>query len=190
MDDRVWTRRLRWRLRGARLWPTFALLTLLDGLLLHHHPIAGDSTRVFSGILLAGFFNLAAIVLIAPLVSRRLRGGRPREIADDRAGTIVIAAVTVVLALIGLGHAHAVDDANRAMAAQLAAAQRYFAAQAPPEYRRNRARISTWKQSDDLFRTCIPGPDRDHALCVFVTTDTQPPGVRLDPDHEPNPVEH
>jgi hypothetical protein len=187
MDDRVWTRRLRWRLRGARLWPTFALLTLLDGLLLHRHPIAGDRTGVLAGILLAGFLNLVALVLLAPLLSRRLRSGRPREIADDRAGTIVIAAVTVALAVIGLGHAGAVDDANRAMAEQLAAAQRYFAAQAPPEYFRNRARIDTWKQSDDLFRTCIPGPDPGHALCVFVTTDTRPPGVRLDPDHEPNP---
>jgi hypothetical protein len=187
MEDRVWTRRLRWRLRGARLWPTFALLTVLDGLLLHHHPVAGDSTAIVSGILLAGFLNLIAIVVLAPLLSRRLRGVRPREIADDRAGTTVIAGVTVALAAIGLAHAGAVDDANRAMADQLAAAERYFAAQAPPEYRRNRAQIDTWKQSDSLFRTCIPGPDADHALCVFVTTDTRPPRVRLDPDHVPNP---
>jgi hypothetical protein len=186
MDDRVWTRRLRWRLRGARLWPTFALLTVLDGLLVHHHPIAGDRTGVLAGILLAGFLNLVGIVVLAPLLSRRLRWRRPREIADDRAGTVVITAVTVVLATIGLAHAGAVDDANRAMAEQLAAARRYFATQAPPEYRRNRTQIDTRKQSDDLFRTCIPGPDPEHALCVFVTTDTSPPGVRLDPDHEPN----
>jgi hypothetical protein len=188
MDDRVWTRRLRWRLRGARLWPTFALLTVLDGLLLHHHPIAGDRTGVLAGILLAGFFNLVAIVLAGPLLSRLLRGARPREIADDRAGTIAVAVVTVALAAIGLAHADAVDDANRAMDAQLAAARRYFATEAPPEYRVNRFHISTWKQSDDLFRTCIPGPDANHALCVFVATDTQPPRVRLDPDHEPNPL--
>jgi hypothetical protein len=188
MEDRVWTRRLRWKLRGARLWPTFALLTLLDGLLLHHHPIAGDRTGVFAGALLAGFLNLGAVVVLAPLLSRRLRPGRPREIADDRAGTVVIAAVTVALAAIGLAHAGAVDEAERAMAEQLAAARRYFAAQAPPEYRRNLDRIDTWKQSDDFFRTCIPGPDRDHALCVFVTTDGQPPGIRLDPDHQPNSV--
>ena len=54
MEDRIWTRRLRWRLRGARLWPTFAVLTVLDGLLLHHNPIAGDSTSVLAGVLLAG----------------------------------------------------------------------------------------------------------------------------------------
>jgi hypothetical protein len=188
MDDRVWTRRLRWRLRGARLWPLFAFLTVLDGLLLHDHPIAGDRTGVFAGMLLAGFFNLVAIVALAPLLARRLRGSRPREIADDRAGTVAIAGVTALLVGLGLGHAHAVDAANRAMADQLAAARRYFDAQAPPEYRRNRARLNTSKQSDNLFRTCIPGPDADHALCVFVNTDTSPPGVRLDPDHEPNGI--
>ena len=190
MDDRVWTRRLRWRLRGARLWPAFAFLTLFDGFLLHHNPIAGDSTSVVGGILLAGFSNLVAIVAVAPLLSRRLRGELPREIADDRAGTVAVLGVTALFVGLGLGHAHAVDRANRAMAQQLAAARRYFAAQAPPEYRRNRARIDTWKQSDDLFRTCIPGADAEHALCVFVTTDTEPPGVRLDTNHVPNPPGH
>jgi hypothetical protein len=187
-DERVWTRRLRWRLRGAWLWPAFALLTLLDGLLLHHHPIAGDRTGVFPGVLLAGFLNLAGIAALAPLLSRRLRRDAPREVADDRAGTVVVVAVTVVLAAVGLAHAGAVSDSNRAMAEQLAAARRYFALQAPPVYRQNLARMDTWKQSDDLFRTCIPGADRDHALCVFVTTDSHPPGVRLDPDHQPNSV--
>ena len=190
MDDRVWTRRLRWRLRGARLWPAFAFLTLFDGFLLHHNPIAGDSTGVVPGVLLAGFLNLIALVLLAPLLSRALRGSRPQEIADDRAGTVLIVGVTATLAAIGLAHAGAVDDANRAMAEQLAAARRYFEVQAPPEYRRNRAQIDTWKQSDDLFRTCIPGPDAEHALCVFVTTDTHPPGVRLDTNHVPNPPGH
>ena len=187
MEDRIWTSRLRWRLRGARLWPTFAVLTLLDALLLHHNPIAGDSASVVGAFLLAGFINLIALVLIAPLLARRLRGWRPREIADDRAGTIVIAGVTVVLAVLGLVHAGAVDHANRAMAAQLSAARRYFDRAAPPEYRRNRGELSIWKQSDSFFRTCIPGPDREHALCVFVDTTSDPPQVRLDPAHVPNP---
>jgi hypothetical protein len=187
VEDRIWTSRLRWRLRGARLWPTFAVLTVVDGFLLHHNPIAGDSASVLGGILLAGFLNLIALVLLAPLLARRLHGRRPREIADDRAGTVVIAGVTVLLAAIGLAHAGSVDDANRAMAAQLAAARDYFERKAPPEYRINRSHISTWKQSDTFFRTCIPGPDRAHALCVFVDTATSPPDVRLDPAHVPNP---
>ena len=50
------------------------------------------------------------------------------------------------------------------------------------------ARIDTSKQADNLFRTCIPGADAEHALCVFVNTDSSPPAVRLDPDHEPNVI--
>ena len=187
MEDRIWTSRLRWRLRGARLWPTFTVLTVLDGLLLHHNPIAGDSTSVIGGILLAGFVNLIALVLLAPLLSRRLRGWRPREIADDRAGTVVVAGVTVAFLVLGFAHAGAVDDANHAMAAQLAAARRYFDRAAPPGYRSHRGELSIWKQSDTFFRTCIPGPDSSHALCVFVDTTSNPPDVRLDPAHVPNP---
>jgi hypothetical protein len=188
MEDRVWTSRLRWRLRGAWLWPLFVALTVFDGLLLHRHPIAGDRTGALPGMLLAGFFNLAAIVVAAPLLSRRLRGTRPKEIADDRAGVAAIVTVTVALGIIGLAHAGAVTDADHAMAAQLAAARRYFASQAPPAYRHDLARIDTWKQADDLYRTCVPGPDDEHALCVFVNTDSDPPGIQLDPDHEPNSV--
>jgi hypothetical protein len=189
MDDRVWTRRLRWRMRGARLWPVFALLTLLDGVLLHVNPVAGDSTAIVSGILLAGFLNLIGLVVLAPPLSRLLRRRRPVEIADDRAGTAVVLAVSAVLLVLGFAHSGAVGDAKRTMAAQLAAARRYFAANAPPEYRAHRGQIDTWKQSDDFFRTCIPGADRDHALCVFVSTDVSPPSVRLDPNHVPNPID-
>lgn len=187
-EERVWTARLRWRWRGAVLWPAFAALTLLDGLLLHHNPIAGDSTAIVPGVLLAGFLNLGAVAVLAPLASRRLRGGRPREVADDAAGTIVVVGVTVVLAALGLAHAAAVGAADRAMADQLAAARTYFAHQAPPEFRRHLGAMSTWKQSDDLFRTCISNDAGDRALCVFVTTAQSPPGVRLDPDRRPNSV--
>ena len=31
MEDRVWPSRLRWRIHGARLWPLFTLLTVVDG---------------------------------------------------------------------------------------------------------------------------------------------------------------
>jgi hypothetical protein len=32
--ERVWHRRLRWRLRGAWQWPVFVALTLADGIVL------------------------------------------------------------------------------------------------------------------------------------------------------------
>src|SRR5215217_2248050 len=43
MSERVWWTRLRWRLRGATMWPAFVPLVALDALLLHELPIAGDT---------------------------------------------------------------------------------------------------------------------------------------------------
>src|SRR3712207_6047721 len=39
---RGWVRRMRWRRRGAWLWPVFALATIADTVLLHVLPIAGN----------------------------------------------------------------------------------------------------------------------------------------------------
>ena len=40
-EERFWPTRVRWRLRGAWMWPTFVALTLLDGLVLHLLPPVG-----------------------------------------------------------------------------------------------------------------------------------------------------
>ena len=39
--ERLWWPRLRWRMRGAWQWPAFAVLTLLDGVLLTKLPFYG-----------------------------------------------------------------------------------------------------------------------------------------------------
>ena len=36
--ERLWIRRLRWRMRGAWQWPAFAVLTLVDALLITRLP--------------------------------------------------------------------------------------------------------------------------------------------------------
>jgi hypothetical protein len=79
-----------------------------------------------------------------------------------------------------------VRESRRAFALQAAAARAYLRANAPPEYRANIAFLSTWRQSADLFRTCVPGPDPDRWLCVYIRTDVSPPSVRPDPDHQSN----
>src|SRR4051794_1625275 len=95
---RLWTaRRLRWRMRGAWQWPSFAALTLLDGLLMHMPPIAGEGRGVRAGVFVALFFNLGAVALVAPPIARRLRRMRPdwpAIVADDRAGTTLVVLVT------------------------------------------------------------------------------------------------
>jgi hypothetical protein len=106
--EREWITRLRWRMRGAWLWPCFAVLTIADGLLLHHLPIYGDGPgSVVGAILLAGFANLFLVAVIAPLGGRRLRRRRPdlpRFVADNYAGTALVAAMAVAIVVGGLIH--------------------------------------------------------------------------------------
>jgi hypothetical protein len=45
--ESLWRSRLRWRLRGALLWPTFIVLTLVDAVMLGQLPISGDGGTDF-----------------------------------------------------------------------------------------------------------------------------------------------
>src|SRR6185312_11425023 len=87
--ERVWARRLRWRMRGAWQWPAFAALTLLDAVLLTRLPFYDEGPGTFvAGVLVAMFFNLLAVAVVGPLLGLRLRRMRPdlpRVIASDYA---------------------------------------------------------------------------------------------------------
>src|SRR3954449_8312348 len=93
-EDVRWTR-LRWRLRGATMWPAFVVGVIVDAALVHALPIAGETApEAFGAILLAFFFNLVAVAIGAPLAGRwlrRRRPGLPKVVADDRAGTALVA---------------------------------------------------------------------------------------------------
>ena len=187
--ERVWLRRMRWRMRGAWQWPAFIALTIADGLLIHALPLAGDGTGVVAGVILAGFFNLFAVAVLAPiagLVLRRRRRDLPRVIASDYAGTALLLGVTAVLLALGLAHRPAVQAGERAMAAQEAAVRGYVLSQAPRAYRAGLAEANTWKIEDDLFRTCVPEHGSTRWLCLMVDTSQRPPGVTVDEDHVPN----
>lgn len=188
--ERLWPARLRWRLRGATLWPAFAVALVVDTVLLRVLPIAGEGEGpIFGALLLAGFFNLLTVAVLAPVAGhllRRRRPALPRDVAQDRAGTALIGALALALAAGGLAHRPAVQRARDAFDRQAAAAREYLRANAPPEYRPNIALLNTWHQSADLFRTCVPGPDPDRWLCLFIRTDVSPPSVRPDPDHQSN----
>src|SRR5262245_46151998 len=115
--ERVWVARLRWRLRGAWLAPLVALLTLLDALLIHYRPLAGDGrTEWIAALLLACFLNLVAIAALAPLLGlalRRVRPDLPVVVARDRAGVALVLLVTAGLFVGGqLHHDAVVRNAN------------------------------------------------------------------------------
>src|SRR5205814_1212019 len=66
--ERFWTRRLRWRLLGAWRWPTFAIFTVVDALLLHE---VGTGVR-FNwpvSLILASFANIG-LLAVADVLAR------------------------------------------------------------------------------------------------------------------------
>jgi len=181
--------RLRWRLRGAWMWPLFGLLTPAEAVLLHHLPMAGRGTPYVGGFLLAGFFNLLAVAVVAPLVAlavRRRRPDLPRVVAVDYTGTALLGVVGLALLGAGLAHRPARLAADNALAVQAEAVRGYVAAQAPAEYRQNVHEMTSLQVEEDLFRSCVPGGDPDRWLCVFVDTASTPAGVTRDPGQESN----
>src|SRR5258706_8863263 len=124
----LWRKRLRWRLRGASQWPTFAVLLVADAILLHVLPIAGESQPgLVPAFLLSGFFNLVVVAALAPLVGARLRRrrpGMPKVVAEDRAGTWLLLGLAVVLAAAGVAHRPALHAARDDFADEMAAVRR------------------------------------------------------------------
>lgn len=187
--ERVWLSRLRWRLRGAWQGPAFAALTVGDAILLHELPIAGDGPDWYLAVLGAVFFNLLAVAVAGPLLGllvRRRRADLPPVVARDRGGTVALLGVAVLLAGLGVAHRPALRAEHDALAEQAAAVRRYVARHGQPQYRRHLARADAIRFGDDLYRTCVPGDDPDHALCLFVRTDESPPGIEVDPNPAPN----
>jgi hypothetical protein len=187
--ERVWHRRLRWRLRGAWMWPTFAVLTLVDGVLLVVlPPYEGAPSDVFPGVLLALFANLLAVALAAPLagfVLRRRRRDLPRRIAADYAGAWLLGAIAGLLVVGGLAHrpgAAAEDDRRQAVAKTV----HDYVVSSAPEYRSGLDHMDAIRQEPDHYRACVPGADPRHSLCLFVRTDQHPPGFTRDTSQVPN----
>src|SRR5205823_4460406 len=114
--ERASLTRLRWRLRGAWMWPAYAALTIVDAALLHELPIATDGIAVVPAVLLAGFLNLLVVAVAAPLSGRLVRRRRPdlpRAVAADYAGAALLAPVAGGLLVGGLLHRPAVERARR-----------------------------------------------------------------------------
>jgi len=55
-----------------------------------------------------------------------------------------------------------------------------------PAYRDRLGEIDAMRVQDDLYRSCVPGPDPRRWLCLFVNTRQHPAGVSLDHDRAPN----
>jgi hypothetical protein len=187
--DRLWLSRLRWRMRGAWLWPAFFGLTIVDGVLITDLPPYGwTPPGLVGGVLLAGFANLFLLAVIAPVAAialRRRRRDLPRPIAYDYAGTTLVAILTVVILVGGLAHRPAVSAQRADEAAMLAAVRSYVTTHAP-EWEGGLERLDVRAFAPDVYRACVPGPDARRWLCLIVDTDRRPVRVVRDASMEPN----
>jgi hypothetical protein len=202
-EERFWASRLRWRLRGAWMWPAFVVATLVDGVVLHELPplrfgFSEVGLSLIAGILIATFGNLILVGAIAPWLARRLikrqQAAPPvsrealREVTTDRVGTILLLVGFVGVLASGLASIPLItgetDDRNRAARSLVD----YVQANAPGEIRRNQDRgaVETARLGDGYFRSCIPFDDRDRWYCVFIDVNKRPAGVRKDPSAESN----
>jgi hypothetical protein len=187
MEPVRWSR-LRWRLRGAWLWPAFAALTVLDAVLLHVRPIQGTRIDVVPALLAAGFANLVIVAVGAPvagLLLRRVRPDLPKVVAADTAGALLLVSLTVTFAVAGLVHHGAVAREHRAAERAAALARRFASQAAPPAVQRSVAAADTIRVDPGrVYRSCMP-ESADRAWCVVVHLDADPPRIVYD-GHEPN----
>ena len=187
--ERASVTRLRWRLRGAWMWPAYLGLTVVDAALLHELPLATDGIAVVPALLLAGFLNLLVVAVAAPLSGRLVRRRRPdlpRVVAADYAGAGLLALVAGALLVGGLLHRPAVERSQRDVRVQGAAARAFLLERAPPTARARMRQANTIKLADRFYRTCVPEGAPRRAFCVFVRTVQDPPVVREDPDRSTN----
>jgi hypothetical protein len=194
-EERFWPARIRWRLRGATMWPAFIAFTLLDGLLLHLLPPIRTGVDLIPGILVATFANLVLIGAVAPLLAARVRANRPgppapqqaaREVLVDRIGTGLLAAGVLGVLAAGLAARPVVVSETEDTERNARAVERHVIAGGDRELIRNLETANTIRLAEGYFRTCIARDDRRRNYCLFVDTNQRPTGVKRDPSAEPN----
>ncbi len=182
--------RIRWRLRGALLWPSFIVLTLIDAAILKALPPAGDSISLVGGWLLGVVSSLLAIVLLtAPCgyVVRRLRPDMPKLVARDYAGSLITAVITIVFLSGGLAHRHVVTADRAALADATARAESYIGARAPVSFQAEARFLDTdVLLAPRLYRICATVATHTRSYCVVVDR-SKPFGKSVRPaGSEPN----
>ena len=171
--------RMRWRLRGAWLWPSFVVLSLADASIIHNLPLSGDSASWVSGWLLGAVLSLICVVLLGNLCGRlvrRVRPDMPRVVARNYAGALLTLAVTLALLAGGLIHHQVVSSDHAALEEATARAEAYIGAHAPPAYQRDLHRLNVYEmQGTVIYRFCASAAAQTRDYCVIVN-DKQPFG--------------
>ena len=197
-DERFWPARIRWRLRGAWMWPTFIAITLLDGVILHELPPVQEGYPLIAGILIATFANLVLIGAVAPWLARRIWSRRPSaapgappraqlEVLTDRIGTGLLLASLMGLVAAGLAAKPVVVAETEEKERAARELYRYVTGHGSEELKRNLEASDMVRQGDDYFRACIPNDDRDDRTCYLLDVRRRDVRIEEDPSSLPNP---
>ncbi|MGH2869376.1 MAG: hypothetical protein ACRDNK_17665 [Solirubrobacteraceae bacterium] len=170
----AWLARLRWRGRGAWLWPTFVVVSILDAIIAHSLPMAGETQTLFGGIVLALVLNVIAVLLLSRPFGALLRHRRtdmPVGVARNYGGTSALALVTAALLSGGLLHHSTLIANQRALRDAIVRAEAYIGDRAPPPFRQMTTHPDTYTiQARALYRTCVPNRAGTRTYCVIVKT--------------------
>ena len=189
---------MRWRLRGAWQWPAYALLTVLDAVILHELPPVREGIDFVPALIVSSLGNLFLMGAVAPWLGRRLAereraaggNGIPLavrvEVLKDRTAAVLLTIATVGLLVAGLGNQPAVVAETEDVEDAIALLERYVPGNAPHEIQRNLEIVNTDRLEEGYFRMCINYDERDRAWCVFVNVKAEPPTVVRDPSEVPN----
>lgn len=202
-EQRFWPARLRWRLRGATMWPAFVAITLIDGVLLHLLPPldlatgANPGIGIVPGILMATFGNILLVGVLAPWLARRTVARRavpegppsPQaryEVLVDRIGTGLLVAGIFGIVAAGLAARPAIVSETDATQENAEAVRDYVIHSGDRELQRNLETANTIRLSDGYFRTCIARDERGTFHCFFVDTNRSPTRLVEDQSQESN----
>lgn len=188
----AWLARLRWRHRGAWLWPTFIVVTFLDGAIVHALPMAGDSQTLAGGIIIALVFNVIAVLLLARpfgMLVRRRRTDMPAAVARNYGGTVGVVLVTLVMLGAGLAHHSTLIAGRQALRDAIVRAEAYIGDRAPTAFRQMAMHPDTYTiQSGQIYRTCVPNQTGTRTYCVIVKTKLPLAQSVVFDGYEPNSV--
>jgi hypothetical protein len=205
VEERFWTHRLRWRLRGgAWMWPAFAAAVFLDAAILHFLPPVGSEQQInapeglnlIGDVIVSGFTNLFLIAAIAPWLAKRLtaRGALeqgpvpPYDVFLGRSAVILMAIGALGLVIVGLGNRPLIVSETKATETNARLVRQWVAANGSAEMKRNIETANTARLASNFFRTCISNDHRTRYWCFFVDTKADPPKLSRDSDARPNSI--
>jgi hypothetical protein len=179
------------------MWPTFIVVTLLDGLLINKLRPPGDQISVIGDIIIATFVNLVLIAAVGPWLARRVWKRRPAakpgappkaqfEVLSDRMGTGLLLATVLGLVAAGLAVQPTIVSETKESERNAKAFRSFILNRGDDELIRNLETANTIELGDALFRTCVARDDRRHYFCTLIDAGKNPPDIDVDPSAEPN----